>query len=149
MSVPYSEHPVLIFCAANHRFAKRRSIRTAELRGERFLMREPGSTTRKALESALNAAGIVPEIVMEIGSREIIRAAVAQGLGIAAVSEAEYVPGPGLHAVRIRDASIHTYAHVVCLAERQDMRMVRAFVEVIAGASRTVRDLLQVTDTPS
>ena len=53
VSVPYSEHPVLIFCAASHRFAKRRSIRTAELKGERFLMREPGSTTRRALEQAL------------------------------------------------------------------------------------------------
>jgi DNA-binding transcriptional LysR family regulator len=135
VSVPYSEHPVLIFCAATHRFAKRRTVRTAELKGERFLMREPGSTTRKALESALTAAGIEPEIVMEIASREIIRAAVSQGLGIAAVSEAEYVPGPGLHAVRISDAAIHTYAHAVCLAERQDMRMVRAFFDVIAGSS--------------
>jgi len=136
VSVPYSQHPVLIFCAANHRFAKRRSIRTAELQGERFLMREPGSTTRKALEAALSAAGIEPEIVMEIASREIIRAAVSQGLGIAAVSEAEYVPGPGLHAVRIRDARVHTHAHVTCLAERRDMRMVRAFFEVIAGIRR-------------
>lgn len=140
VSVPYSEHPVLIFCAATHRFAKRRTIRTAELQGERFLMREPGSTTRKALESALTAAGIEPEIVMEIASREIIRAAVSQGLGIAAVSEAEYVPGPGLHAVRISDAAIHTYAHAVCLAERQDMRMVRAFFDVIGGSSGTQAD---------
>ncbi|RYX92464.1 MAG: LysR family transcriptional regulator [Comamonadaceae bacterium] len=132
MSVPYSKHPVLIFCAATHRFARRRTIRTEELRGERFLMREPGSTTRKALESALKAAGIEPEIVMEIASREIIRAAVARGLGIAGVSEAEYVPGPGLHAVRLSDASIHTYAHATCLAERQDTRMVRAFFDVIS-----------------
>jgi LysR family transcriptional regulator, low CO2-responsive transcriptional regulator len=135
MSVPYSEHPVLIFCAAGHRFAKRRTIRIAELEGERFLMREPGSTTREALESALTTAGIKADIVMEIASREIIRAAVAQGLGIAAVSEAEFVPGTGLHAVRISDASIHTYAHVMCLAERQDTRMVRTFFEVIGKTS--------------
>jgi aminoethylphosphonate catabolism LysR family transcriptional regulator len=133
VSMPFSEHPILIFCSTGHRFAKRRTIRTAELQGERLLLRESGSTTRKALEAALKAAKVEAEIVMEIGSREIIREAVVQGLGIAAVSEVEYVPGPGLHAVRISDAQIHTYAHVVCLAERQEMRMVRAFYDVIAG----------------
>jgi len=71
------------------------------------------------------------EVVMEVASREIIREAVAQGVGVAAVSEVEYVPGPGLHAVRISDAQVRTYAHVVCLAERRDTRIVRAFFEVI------------------
>ena len=131
VSVPYSEHPVVVFCNAEHRFAKRRNIRAADLLGERLILREQGSTTRKAIESALQQAGIAPHVVMEVASREIIRAAVAQGLGVAAVSEAEYVPGPGLHAVRISDAQIRTYAHVVSLAERRDARIVRAFFEVI------------------
>jgi aminoethylphosphonate catabolism LysR family transcriptional regulator len=135
VSVPYSEHPVVIFCSTNHRFAKRRSIRTAELQGERLILREQGSTTRKAIESALAAARVEPKVVMEVASREIIREAVVQELGIAAVSEVEYVPGPGLHAVRISDAQIRTYAHVVCLAERRDTRLIRAFYDVLQAAS--------------
>jgi aminoethylphosphonate catabolism LysR family transcriptional regulator len=131
VSVPYSEHPVVVITAADHRFARRRSIRTSELEGERLIMREPGSTTRRAFEAALNAAHVEPRIVMEIGSREIIREAVARGIGIAAVSDVEFIPGPGLHAVRISDAQVRTHAHVVCLAERQDTRMVRAFFGAI------------------
>jgi aminoethylphosphonate catabolism LysR family transcriptional regulator len=131
VSVPYSDHPVVIFCNAEHRFARRRTIRTAELQGEKLILREQGSTTRKAIESALTQARVQAEVVMEVGSREIIRAAVAEGVGIAAVSEAEFVPGPGLHSVRISDAQVRTYAHVVCLAERRDARMVRAFFDVI------------------
>ena len=131
VSVPYSEHPVVIFCNAEHRFAQRRRIRTVELQGEKLILREQGSTTRMALESALRDAGVEPQVVMEVASREIIREAVLQGVGVAAVSQVEYVPGPGLHAVTISDAQVHTYAHVVCLAERRDMRMVRAFFEVI------------------
>jgi LysR family transcriptional regulator, low CO2-responsive transcriptional regulator len=131
VSVPYSEHPVVIFCSTEHRFARRRSIRTAELQGERLILREAGSTTRKAIESALKAAKVEPQVMMEVASREIIREAVIQGVGVAAVSEVEYVPGPGLHAVRISDAQVRTYAHVVCLAERREMRMVRAFYDVI------------------
>lgn len=135
VSVPYSEHPVVIFSSTTHRFARRRSIRTAELQGEKLILRELGSTTRKAIESALKAGHVEPDVVMEVASREIIREAVAQGVGVAAVSEVEYVPGPGLHAVRISDASVRTYAHVVCLAERRDMRMVRAFFDVIGKES--------------
>jgi len=131
LSVPFSMHPVVIFTSANHRFAKRRTIRIADLQGERLILREQGSTTRKALELALEKAGVQPEVVMEISSREIIRETVAQGIGIGAVSSVEYVPGPGLHMVRIRDAEIHTHAHVLCLAERREMRMVRAFLDSI------------------
>lgn len=131
VSVPYSDHPVVIFCSTEHRFARRRRIRIAELAGERLVLREQGSTTRKALESALRAAGVEAGSVMEVGSREIIREAVAQNLGIAAVSEVEFVPGPGLHAVRLEDADVRTYVHMVCLAERRDMRIVRAFFEMV------------------
>lgn len=131
VSVPYSEHPVVIFCSSDHRFAHRRTIRTAELEGEKLILREAGSTTRKAIEAALKAAKVEPDVVMEIASREIIREAVTQNLGIAAVSEVEFVPGPGLHVVRLKDAQVKTYAHVACLAERRDTSIVRAFFETI------------------
>lgn len=131
ISLPFSRHPVVVFTSTSHRFAKRRNIRIADLAGERLILREQGSTTRRALEVALEKAGIEPDIAMEIGSREVIREAVAQGLGIGAVSSVEYMPGPGLHMVRISDADVQTYAHVLCLAERRDMRMVRAFFETI------------------
>ncbi len=136
LAVPYSEHPIVLLVPAGHRFAKRRSIRTAELAGEPLILREQGSTTRKAFEAALKAARLEPNVVMEIGSREILREAVVQGIGLAAVSEVEFVPGPGLHAVRISDTEARTYAHVVCLGERRDMRMVRSFFEVIDDQAR-------------
>ncbi|THJ35210.1 LysR family transcriptional regulator [Lampropedia aestuarii] len=128
VSWPYSEHGVAIICSAQHRFAQRRSITLAELEGERLILREPGSTTRTALERALQTAGVSPQVVMEIASREIIREAVLQNVGLAAVSEVEFVPGPGLRSVRIHGAHVRTYAHVVCLAERQESALVRAFV---------------------
>lgn len=132
VSVPFSRHPVVIFTPSGHRFARRRSIRLAELQGERMILREPDSTTRKAFDSALEKGKVRPEVVMEIASREVIREAVIQGIGIAAVSAVEYVPGPGLHMVQISDAEIYTYAHVACLAERREMRMIRAFFDTVA-----------------
>jgi LysR family transcriptional regulator, low CO2-responsive transcriptional regulator len=132
-SVPYSRHPIVVFVHRRHRFAGRKSIRIADLEGERMILREEGSTTRKALDDALRTAGVTPRVVMEIGSREAIREAVIMGVGIGAVSEIEYVPDRDLRMVRVRDAQMHTHAHVVCLEERRGARLVKAFLEIVAG----------------
>ncbi len=130
-SLPHSRHPVVLFVHRSHRFARRKSVALRELAGERMIMREPGSTTRKAFEEALNAARVKIKIAMEIGGREAIREAVAKGLGVGAVSEVEYVPHPDLRQIRIADAQVFTYAHVLCLQERRAARVVKAFLEIV------------------
>ncbi|HUP97682.1 MAG TPA: LysR substrate-binding domain-containing protein [Usitatibacter sp.] len=135
-SVPYSRHPVVVFVPRGHRFAARKSIRIAELAGERMILREEGSTTRKALDDALKRAGVTPRVVMEIGSREAIREAVIMGVGIGAVSEIEYIPDPEIRMVRVSDAEMFTHAHVVCLEERRGARLVKAFLEIVDELQR-------------
>ena len=131
-SVPYSRHPVVVFVHRSHRFAGRRSIRIAELEGEQMILREVGSTTRKALDDALKQAAVTPRVVMEIGSREAIREAVIKGVGIAVVSEIEFIPDPDLRTIAVSDAEMYTHAHVVCLEERREARLVKAFLEIVA-----------------
>ncbi|MEO5693804.1 MAG: LysR substrate-binding domain-containing protein [Usitatibacter sp.] len=131
-SVPFSRHPVVIFVHRSHRFAQRSSIHVEELEDEGMILREEGSTTRKALDDALKRAGVTPRIVMEIGSREAIREAVIKGVGIGAVSEIEFIPDPELRKVRVSDAVMFTHAHVVCLEERREGRLVKAFLEIVA-----------------
>ena len=121
-SVPYRSHPVVIFVRSDHRLAGRKSVRFAELAEEDLIMRERGSTTRKALEDAFRAAGVQPRIAMEIGSREAVREAVIGGLGIAAVSEFEFVGDPQLSTLTIAGADVRTHAHVACLQERRSVR---------------------------
>src|SRR6185312_159969 len=137
--VPFRSHRVVIFVPAGHRFARRRGIRIAELASEPMIVREPGSTTRKALDDALRSAGVAPPIAMEIGSREAVREAVIRGLGIAAVSEIEFVPDPRLRPVPIVDADVQTHAHVACLVERRDARVVAAFYDVVHALLATSR----------
>jgi aminoethylphosphonate catabolism LysR family transcriptional regulator len=135
-SVPYSRHPIVVFVHREHRFARRKSIRIAELEGEGMILREKGSTTRKALDDALTKAGVTPRVVMEIGSREAIREAVIKGVGIGAVSEIEYIPDPRLRMVTVSDAEMYTHAHVVCLEERREARLVKAFLEIVTELQR-------------
>jgi LysR family transcriptional regulator, low CO2-responsive transcriptional regulator len=129
--VPFRSHRVVLFVPKGHRLARRRGIRLAELASEPIIVRERGSTTRKAMEDALRRAGVSPPIAMEIGSREAVREAVIRGLGIAAVSEIEFVPEPRLQRVPILDADVETHAHVACLVERRDARVVAAFYDVV------------------
>jgi len=130
-TVPYRSHPIVIFVRKDHRLAGRKSMRIEELAEEELIMREPGSTTRKALEAALRSAGVQPRVAMEIGSREAVREAVIRGLGVSAVSEFEFVADPCLHAIRIAGAKVTTHAHVACLQERRQVRIVNAFFDVI------------------
>jgi aminoethylphosphonate catabolism LysR family transcriptional regulator len=139
-SVPYSRHPIVVFVHRSHRFARRKSIRIAELEGEGMILREQGSTTRKALDDALAKAGVTLRVAMEIGSREAIREAVIKAVGIAAVSEIEYIPDPEIRMVKVSDAQMYTHAHVVCLKERREARLVQAFFEIVAELLRQRRN---------
>ncbi|MGH8723185.1 MAG: LysR substrate-binding domain-containing protein, partial [Burkholderiales bacterium] len=135
LAIPYSRHGVVVFAHRDHPLARHQSVSIEALDGAGVIMREQGSTTRRAFEEALASAGVQPRVVMEIGSRESIREAVARGIGLGVVSEAELTPDERLRVIRIADAEIFTYAHVVCLKERRHRRLLAAFLGV-------VRDLL-------
>jgi LysR family transcriptional regulator, low CO2-responsive transcriptional regulator len=127
----YARYPVIAFVHVGHPFAKREAIALRELSGQPLLMREPGSTTRKALEEALARQRVTVQVAMEIGSREALREAVARGLGVGTVSQSEYVPDPRLQPVRIEGDVVSTHIHVCCLRERRESRLISSFFEAI------------------
>ena len=110
---------------------RRASVALAELADEPLVMREKGSTTRKALEDALRRLGLAPKISLEVGSREAVREAVIRGLGIAVVSEFEFVPDPRLAVLAIAGADVRTTTHVVTLQERRHARVVAGFLAIV------------------
>lgn len=130
VSVPYAKHPLVLFAHINHPFAKRDAVTLQELAHQPLLMRERGSTTRLALEAALEQVGVQPHVVMEIGSREALREAVARGLGLGTVSEAEFIPDPRFRKVHIQGNPVSTHTYVYCLAERRAGRLVGSFMEI-------------------
>lgn len=137
LTIPYRRHPVAIFVRHDHRFAGRPSIRLPELEAEPMIVRERGSTTRRAFENALAKTNTNPRLVMEIGSREAVREAVIRGLGISYVSEAEFVPDESLRLIPIAGAEVYTYAHVVVLKQREASRVITAFLEVVRRMRET------------
>jgi aminoethylphosphonate catabolism LysR family transcriptional regulator len=130
-AVPFRRDRLVAFVARGHAWAGRRSLRLAELAGQRLVLRELGSTTRAIFERAIAEAGIEPGEMLEIGSREAVREAVAAGLGIGVVFESEFGRDPRLHRLHFRDADLRAVEYAACLQERRPVRVVHAFFDLL------------------
>ena len=129
-SLAISRDSLVAFVARGHDWSRRRSIRLEELNDRLVVLREPGSITRAIVDRALTEHAVRPAEVIEIGSREAVREAVAAGLGIGFVFEHEFGPDPRLHALSLRQARLEASEFAVCLEERRPVprgaRLLRA-----------------------
>ncbi len=84
--IPWRDDELVVFCAPDHPYAKRRALTDDDLRAARWIVREHGSGTRQTFERAMH--GILGEldIVLALEHTEAIRGAVVAGLGIGCVS---------------------------------------------------------------
>lgn len=129
--VPYRRQRLVLFARRDHPLAARGTLALDDLHGQDFVMREEGSTTRRVFEQALRAADVRVRVALEMGSREAVREAVAQGLGLGIVAETAYVADPRLTTLRIDGAPLHTHPHVICLAERRRAPLIANFLSVV------------------
>lgn len=130
-SVPFSTHEVVVFVNSQHAWHDRPSVTMAELADQPLILRETGSTTRRAFEAAAQQAGVPIEPLLEIGSREGVWKAVEQGLGIGVVADFEFVPHPRLKTLRIADADVRTEYRLACLMERRHSPKIDAFMQTV------------------
>jgi len=77
---------LVLVVPAGHPWARRGSIRPAELLDYPLVAREPASGTRALVEERLRAVGIEPVPALELGGLEAIKNAVLAGLGVSFVS---------------------------------------------------------------
>jgi len=132
-ALPLRRDRLIGFAPNGHPTARKGRIDAARLAEHRLVLREPGSTTRHLFETAMARAGHGLGEVLEIGSREAVREAVAAGLGIGIVSESEFGQDPRLKPLRLGGIDVEMTEYVVCLAERRDLRLVKAFLEIVAA----------------
>jgi DNA-binding transcriptional LysR family regulator len=86
-ATPFLDNDLVVIAPPGHRLAKKRAISLRQLLNERFLLREPGSGTRLAMDKLFRDEHLVLEPYMELGSIEAIKQAVMAGLGISVMSE--------------------------------------------------------------
>jgi len=83
---PFLENPLVIVAPPDHPLAKDKKITLQRLEQEVFLVREPGSGTRIAMERFFAQHDIRITTGMEVGSNEAIKQSVQAGLGLGLLS---------------------------------------------------------------
>jgi DNA-binding transcriptional LysR family regulator len=83
---PWVEDELVVFCAPTHRLAIKGSATLAELAGELWIVREPGSGTRETLDQALRHHHFDLKVRLELEHTEAIKRAVELGLGLGCIS---------------------------------------------------------------
>ncbi|MGD1906561.1 MAG: LysR substrate-binding domain-containing protein [Leptolyngbyaceae cyanobacterium] len=83
---PFLDNPLVVLAPKDHPLAGRQNIPIQALDGESFIMREPGSGTRQAIQSLFDEHEIDVRVRLELGSNEAIKHAIAGGLGISVLS---------------------------------------------------------------
>ncbi len=83
---PFRDNPLVIVAPPDHPLARRKRVPLSKLRDQTFLVREPGSGTRIAMERFFTERGVEVKTGMEVGSNEAIKQSVQAGLGLGLLS---------------------------------------------------------------
>ena len=92
VSFPYVIDEVIVIASPDHALASKRVVTLDDLQGQKFILREMGSATRRAAEDCLADSGVSVNVVMELGSNEAVKRAVAADLGLGMVSKFAVLP---------------------------------------------------------
>ncbi|AFY82730.1 LysR family transcriptional regulator [Oscillatoria acuminata] len=82
----FLDNPLVVLAPMNHPLASQKNIPIERLNGEPFIMREPGSGTRQAVQKMFEDRGVAVKVRLDLGSNEAIKQAIAGGLGISVLS---------------------------------------------------------------
>jgi DNA-binding transcriptional LysR family regulator len=78
--------PLVVLARGDHPLAGEKNIAFARLANEPFLMREPGSGTRRITLKQFQRHGLAPKVRMELSTDEAVQEAVLAGLGVTILS---------------------------------------------------------------
>ena len=84
--IPWREDELIVFCAADHPLAHKKTLTNRDIKDAQWILREPDSGARQTFDRAL--AGLLPDIkiYLQLRHNEAIKNAVESGLGIGCLS---------------------------------------------------------------
>jgi DNA-binding transcriptional LysR family regulator len=136
VSKPLCDDEIVVFASASHPLARKRKIAPKDLSGERFILRESDSATRRLGDSWFLRHDLRPP-VMVLDSPETVKHAAAAGLGIGILSryaiqweieEGKLVP------LSVAGFPIKRAIFEVHLRNRHRTRTMNAFLELLEGS---------------
>jgi len=144
VSEAFLDNPLVVLAANDHPLAGRPNISLKRLAREPFIMREPGSGTRIAVERLFQEKGISLNMRMELGSNEAIKQAIVGGLGISVLSRhtlALDTAAKQLTILDVRHFPIRRQWYAVYPAGKQLSVVAQTFLEFLHSAAGQVMDV--------
>jgi LysR family transcriptional regulator, benzoate and cis,cis-muconate-responsive activator of ben and cat genes len=120
---------LVVVLPRTHRFARRRTLKLRELRGEPFVLfpREASPSFYDELQAACARAGFIPHIVEQATEWPTVAAMVALGTGITVAPDTVAVmPREGAVYVRLNEAGLRV--QLLAVTRDEDDPLVSAFV---------------------
>jgi DNA-binding transcriptional LysR family regulator len=134
---PLMPDELVLVVPPGHRWSGRRETTLDELKTEPLIVREPGSGSRHALETALEAGGRSlgeMQVIAEMGSTSAIKQAIKAGVGLSVMSSracADECRHGLMACLKLKDLAVTRHFYVVTHASRSRSPLCRAFLEFL------------------
>lgn len=139
----FLENPLVVLAWRNHPLRQEKNIPLKRLSQEPFIMREPGSGTRKSIQTLFDEQGVELKVKLDLGSNEAIKQAIAGGLGISVLSlhtlALEGTDSP-LTVLDVEGFPIERYWYVVHPAGKQLSVIAQAFFDYLLNEGKAVAE---------
>lgn len=119
----FLDNPLVVIAPPAHPLAGRRRIPLTELLAAAFVLREPGSGTRIAMERFLGEHRVKLQTRLELASNDAVKHAVAAGLGLGIVSLHTLELELALHRVVVLDVADFPIMRYWYLVHRRGKRL--------------------------
>jgi len=140
---PFLENPLVVLAQHNHPLTQEKNIPLKRIAEEPFIMREPGSGTRKSVQKLFEEHGLQPKVKLDLGSNEAIKQAIAGGLGISVLSlHTLALEGTNsqLSILDVEGFPIERYWYVVHLSGKQLSVIARTFFDYLLNEGKIVAE---------
>ncbi len=136
---PFAQNPHVIIAAPDHALAAQRRILVETIAREHFIVREPGSGTRLAMQQFFDDHQLHCNVSMEMASNETIKQAVMAGMGVSFISRHTIdleVHTKRLVVLDVRGTPVIRQWHVAHLAKKRLSPTAAAFKEFVLTEGR-------------
>jgi DNA-binding transcriptional LysR family regulator len=143
---PFAQNPHVIIAAPDHPLAGQRQILVETVAKEHFIVREPGSGTRLAMQQFFEQLQVICNVGMEMASNETIKQAVMAGMGVSFISRHTIdleLQTQRLVILDVRGTPVIRQWHVAHLAKKRLSPTASAFKEFVLTHGR---ELLRAQD---
>jgi DNA-binding transcriptional LysR family regulator len=149
-AIPWREEEMVLVCPRGHRLSKHRTVRLAQLNGEKYVGFDRGLVIRREVDRFLREHGVTVSVMLEFDNIENIKKAIEVGAGVALLPHptiGREIKHGTLKAVAL---SHHRFVRPLGIIHRRNQALsgaAKKFVDLLRGRDQMPRRRTKTTKT--